>query len=104
MAILIFLGIVKAAAGLDTQRCKLREGCHCGRYTHRTSDGQEHNIIWRAGPERDTIFQLGVTACMQRARQPLSLRAIGLGIFKVSRDFVLQLIRLKSLGGELQES
>ena len=30
---------------------------------HRTSDGQEHKIIWRAGPERDAIFHLRVTAC-----------------------------------------
>ena len=28
---IIFLEIVKAAAGRDTQRCRLREGCHCGR-------------------------------------------------------------------------
>ena len=28
---IIFLEIVKAAAGLDTLRCRLREGCHCGR-------------------------------------------------------------------------
>ena len=25
---------------------------------YRTSDGQEHEIIWRAGPEQDTIFHL----------------------------------------------
>ena len=31
MAIFLFLEIVKAAAGLDTLRCRLREGCHCGR-------------------------------------------------------------------------
>ena len=31
MAISFFLEIVKAAAGLDTQSCRLREGCHCGR-------------------------------------------------------------------------
>ena len=30
--------------------------CHC------TSDGQEHKIIWRAGPERERIFHLRVTA------------------------------------------
>ena len=30
---------------------------------HLTSDGQEHKIIWPAGPERNTIFQLRVTAC-----------------------------------------
>ena len=25
------ISMVKAAAGRDTQRCRLREGCHCGR-------------------------------------------------------------------------
>ena len=25
------LSMVKAAAGQDTQSCRLREGCHCGR-------------------------------------------------------------------------
>ena len=36
---------------------------------HRTSDRQEHKIIWRAGPERHTIFHLGlrVTACREHA-------------------------------------
>ena len=33
---------------------------------HRTIDGQEHKIIWRAGPERDTIFHLPVTACREQ--------------------------------------
>ena len=28
---IIFLEIVKAVAGRDTQRCRLTEGCHCGR-------------------------------------------------------------------------
>ena len=28
---IVFLEIVKAAAGRDTQHCRLREGCHCGR-------------------------------------------------------------------------
>ena len=71
---------------------------------HRTSDRQEHKIIWRAGPERDMIFQLRVTACREHARQPLSRRAISLGSFTVAGDFVLNLIRLESLGSELQES
>ena len=48
------------AAGRDTQRCRLREGCRACR---RTSDEQEHKIIWCAGPEQDTIFHLRVTAC-----------------------------------------
>ena len=72
--------------------------------SHRTSDRQEHKIIWRAGPEEDTIFHLRVTACREHARQPLSRRAISLGSFTVAGDFMLQLIRLKSLGSELQES
>ena len=33
---------------------------------HRTSDGQEHKIIWPAGLERDTIFHLRVTACREQ--------------------------------------
>ena len=33
---------------------------------HRTIDGQEHKIIWLAGPERDTIFHLPVTACREQ--------------------------------------
>ena len=43
---------------------------------HRTSDRQEHEIIWPAGPERDMIFHLHVTACREHARQPLSRQAI----------------------------
>ena len=34
--------------------------CHC------TSNGQEHKIIRRAEPKRDTIFHLRVTACRGR--------------------------------------
>ena len=34
--------------------------CHC------TSDGQEHKIICRAGPERERIFHLRVTACREQ--------------------------------------
>ena len=33
---------------------------------HRANDGQEHKIIWRAGPEQDTIFYLRVTACREQ--------------------------------------
>ena len=68
---------------------------------HRTSDGQEHKIIWRAGPEQDTIFYLVTCHSVQRARQPLSRRAISLGSFTGAVHFVLQLIRLESLGSEL---
>ena len=61
----LFLEII---VKVDTLRCRLREGssdaivgaCHC------TSDGQEHKIIWRAGPERERIFHLRVTACREQ--------------------------------------
>ena len=50
------LQIVKAAAGLWTL-------CVAGYVKdtivgacHRTSDGQEHKVIWHAAPERNTIF------------------------------------------------
>ena len=33
---------------------------------HRTSDGQEHKIVWPAGPEQDTIFYSRVTACREQ--------------------------------------
>ena len=33
---------------------------------HRTNNGQDHKIIWRAGPEQDKIFYLGVTACREK--------------------------------------
>ena len=82
---------------------------------HRTIDGQEHTISWRAGKntrligvldQNKTQFftYLRVTACREHARQPLLRRAISLGRFTVAGDFVLMLIRLKSLGSELQES
>ena len=70
---------------------------------HRTSDGQEHKIIWRAGPEQDRTFHLHVTACRQQGshchdEQLACVASKGAG------DFVLQLIRLESLGSELKES
>ena len=52
--------------------------------------------------DQNKIFYLRVTAW--RARQPLSRRAISLGSFTGAVDFVLQLIRLESLGSELQQS
>ena len=71
---------------------------------HRTIDGQEHKISWRAGPEQNKIFHLRVTACREHARQSLSRQAISLGSFTVAGDFVLMLIHLESLGSELQGS
>ena len=64
---------------------------------HCTSDGQEHKIIGRARLEKDTIFNLRVTACREQGSHSL-------GSFTVAGDFVLQLIRLESLGSELEES
>ena len=66
---MIFLEIVKAAAGRDTQRCSMLQATRrmplwtlaivlaMGKNTDR--------IIWRAGPEQDTIFYLRVTACRE---------------------------------------
>ena len=69
---------------------------------HRTSNEQEHKIIHRAEPER---YDFSLTChSVQGARQPSSGRAISLGSFTGAGDFVLQLIRLESLGSELQES
>ena len=68
---------------------------------HRTNDRQEHKIIWRAGPEQDFLL---TCHSVQKARQPLSRRAISLGSFTGAVDFVLQLIHLESLGSELQPS
>ena len=72
--ILIFLEIYSkncckpAAAGLDTLRCRLHEGYHCGRLPSALETGKNKRlmIIWRAGPERDTIFHLRVTACREQ--------------------------------------
>ena len=72
---------------------------------HRTSDGQEHKIIWPAGPERDRIFHLRVTACREQGSHCCDERfRLSLGSFTVAGDFMLMLIRLESLGSELQES
>ena len=71
---------------------------------HRTSDGQEHKIIWRAGPEQDTIFHLHVTACREQGSHCHDERLAWVYCFMVAGDFVLQLIRLKNLGSELQGS
>ena len=66
----IFLEIVKTAAKLLLQVWTLCVAGYAkvaivGAY-HRTSDGQEHKFIWRAGLERDTIFHLRVTACREQ--------------------------------------
>ena len=94
--------IVKAAAGLDTLRCRLRERCHCGRLPshYRRARTQDYLACWTR-----TRHGFSLTChSVQRARQPLSRRAISGSSFPVAGDFVLQLIRLESLGSELQES
>ena len=96
---MVFLEIAKAAASRGVAgyaKDAIVSACY------RTSDRQEHKTIWHAGPERDMIFHLRVTACREHARQPLSRQAISLGSFTVAADFVLQLIHLESLGSELQ--
>ena len=100
MAILIFLEIVKTAAKLLLQVWTLcvagyAKNAIVGAY-HRTSDGQEHKIIWRAGLERDTIFH--------SAESKAATVTISLGSFTVAGVFVLQLIRLESLRSKLQQS
>ena len=49
MAIILFLIIlyskVKAAAGLDTLRCMLRERCHCGRLPIALSTGKNTRLF-----------------------------------------------------------
>ena len=72
--------------------------CHC------TSDGQEHKIIWRAGPERERIFHLRDTACREQGSHCRHERLAWVASRWVAGDFVLQLIRLESLGSELQQS
>ena len=62
--------IVKTAAKLLLQDWTLcvagyAKDAIVGTY-HRTSNGQEHKIILRAGLERDTIFHLRVTACREQ--------------------------------------
>ena len=61
MAIII-LEIGKAAAGWTLCVAGYAKDAIMGA-CHRTSDEQEHKFIWHAGPERDTIFHLHVTAC-----------------------------------------
>ena len=106
--LLIFLEIVKTAAKLllqvllDTLHCRLREGCHCGRLPshYRRAGTQDYLACWARTRHDFSLTRHSV----QRERQPLSRRAIRVGSFTVAGDFVLQLIRLESLGRELEES
>ena len=65
------LEIVKSQR--DTKRLQVWTLCVAGYakdaivgFCYRTNDGQEHKISWFAGPERDTIFHLRVTACREQ--------------------------------------
>ena len=66
---------------------------------HRSSDGQEHKHIQHAGPERDTILHLHA----QRMDSEASTVTTS-GSFIGAGDFVLQLIRHKSLQDKQLES
>ena len=83
------------------------DGCGRGRKEfvgayHRTSDGQEHKLYYLECWTR-TRHDLS-TYVSQRAESKAATVRISLGSFTVAGDFVLQLIRLKSLGSELEES
>ena len=74
--LLIFLEIAKncckaaTAAGLDTLRCRLREGCHCGRLPlHKRRAGTQDDLPCWTRTRHD--FSL-MWHSVQRARQPLS--------------------------------
>ena len=57
--------IVEAAAGLDTLRCRLHEGCHCGRLPshYRRARTQDYLACWTR-TRHD--FHLRVTACREQ--------------------------------------
>ena len=79
--------IVEAAAGLDTLRCRLREGCHCGRLLshYRLARTQDYLVCWTR-----TRHDISLTChSMQRARQPLSRSAISGGSFTVRWQWTL---------------
>ena len=100
------LEIVKSqkAAGLDTLRCRLREGCHCGRLPshYRRARTQDYLACWTR--TRHDFLLTCTCHSVQRARQPLSRRAISLGSFTVAGDFMLQFIRLESLGANYKRA
>ena len=81
MAILIFLEIVKAAAKLLLQIWT-----------------QDYLACWTR--TRHDFF----TYVSQRAESKAATVTISLGSFTVAGDFMLQLIRLESLGSELEEN
>ena len=99
----IFLEIVKAVAGLDTLRCRLREDAIVGAY-HCTSDGQEHKNIWRAGPEREQIFHLRVTACREQGSHCRHERLAWVASRYGGRGLRAPAYSSRKSGSELQQS
>ena len=109
MAKLIFLEIVKSQR--DKSCC--RSGHSALQATRRMplwalafalSTGKNTRLFGLLDQNETWFFYLRVCVTAQRARQPMSRRAISLGSFTVAGDFMLQVIRLESLGSELQES
>ena len=89
---------IKTVHTRATESCTLHEACHCGRLQQART--QDHSACWTR-----TRHDFSLTChSVQTARQPPSGRAISLGSFTEAGDFVLQLIRLESLGSELQDS
>ena len=78
------------------------ENAIVGAFYH-TGDRQANRLIQLAGPERETILHLCVTACRRRGTYCHAQRAISLGSSTGAGDFVLQLIHLESLWNKLQE-
>ena len=68
---------------------------------HRTSDRQEQQDYLACWTRTRQDFSLTVS---QRAESKAATVTVSLGSFTVAGDFVLQLIRLESLGSKLQES
>ena len=58
--------IVEATAGLDTLRCRLREGCHCGRLPsyYRRARTQDYLACWTRS--RHDFSLLCFTACIEQ--------------------------------------
>ena len=71
--------IVEAAAGLDTLRCRLREGCHCGRLPSHYRRARTQDYL--ACLTRTRHYFSLTCHSVQRARQSLLRRAISVGSY-----------------------
>ena len=62
---IIFLEIVKATAGRDTQRSRLREGCHCARLpSHYIATGKNARLFGELDQNK-TRFSTYVSQCAE---------------------------------------